>query len=108
VKGTWTEGFLAGDPEGYVEALEIGISFHRGPIWGTWRRAPVPGTLRYGWKGLWRCGVSLCGSSVKGTWREGFLAGDPEEYVEKALETGISFHRGPIWGTWGGLIYWGL
>jgi len=22
--------------------------------------------------------VSLCGSSVKGTWREGFLAGDPE------------------------------
>jgi hypothetical protein len=24
-----------------------------------------------------RGGVSLCGSSVKGTWREGFLAGDP-------------------------------
>ena len=23
-------------------------------------------------------GVSLCGSSVKGTWREGSLAGDPE------------------------------
>jgi len=39
--------------------------------------------------------------SVKGTWREGFLAGDPEGYVEKALETGISFHRGPVWGTWG-------
>ena len=52
-------------------------------------------------KGLWRCGVSLCGSSVKGTWREGFLAGDPEGYAEKALETGISFHRGPVfWGTW--------
>ena len=42
----------------------------------------------------------LCGSSVKGTWREGFLAGDPEGYVEKALETGFSFHRGSIWGTW--------
>jgi len=50
-------------------------------------------------KGLWRCGVSLCGSSVKGTWREGFLAGDPEVYVEKALETGISFHRGPALGN---------
>jgi len=24
---------------------------------------------------------------VKGTWREGSLAGDPEEYVEKVLET---------------------
>ena len=38
---------------------------------------------------------------MKGTWREGFLAGGPEGYVEKALETGISFHRGSVWGTWG-------
>ena len=43
--------------------------------------------------------MSLCGSSVKGTWREGSLAGDHEGYVEKALETGISFHRSPVWGT---------
>jgi len=27
-------------------------------------------------------GVSPYGSSVKGTWREGSLAGDPEGYVE--------------------------
>ena len=60
----------------------------------------LPGTLRYNWKGLWRWSVSLCGSSMKGTWREGSLAGDPEGYVEKALETGISFHKGPVWGTW--------
>jgi len=44
--------------------------------------------------------LSLCGSSVKGTWREGSLARNPEGYVEKALETGISLHRGPIWQTW--------
>jgi hypothetical protein len=44
--------------------------------------------------------LSLSGSSVKGTCREGSLAGDPEGYVEKALETGNSFHRGPVWGTW--------
>jgi len=44
--------------------------------------------------------LSLCGSSVKGTWRTVSLAGDPEGYVEKALETGICFHRGPVWGTW--------
>ena len=43
--------------------------------------------------------LSLCGSSVKGTKRGGSLAGDPEGYVEKALETGISLHRGPVWGT---------
>ena len=30
---------------------------------------------------------------MKGAWREGSLAGDPEGYVEKALE------RGHIWGT---------
>jgi hypothetical protein len=43
--------------------------------------------------------ISLCGSFVKGTWMEGFLAGDPEGYAEKTLETGIFFHRGPAWGT---------
>ena len=62
--------------------------------------AHLPGTLRYGEKGLWRWSVSLCGSSAKETWREGSLAGDPEVHVEKALEMGISFHRGPVWGTW--------
>ena len=49
MKGTWRDGFLAGDPEGCVEkALQTGISFHRVPIWGTWRRARLPGTLREG------------------------------------------------------------
>jgi len=62
--------------------------------------AHLTGTLRYGWKGLKGWSVSLCGSSVKGTWREGSLAGDPEGYAEKSLETGISFHGGPVWGTW--------
>jgi hypothetical protein len=37
--------------------------------------------------------------AVKGTWREGFFAGDPEGYVEKDLETDIFFHRGLVWGT---------
>jgi len=43
--------------------------------------------------------VSLFGSSVKGNWREGSLAGDSERHLERALETGISFHGGPFWGT---------
>jgi hypothetical protein len=41
-----------------------------------------------------------CGSFGKGIWGEGFLAGNPERYAEKALETGIFFHRGSVWGTW--------
>ena len=39
--------------------------------------------------------LSLCRSSGKGTWREGSLAGDPEGYLEKTLETG----RYSVWGN---------
>ena len=34
-------------------------------------------------------------SSVKGTRKEDSLPGDPEGHVEKALELGLSLHRGP-------------
>jgi len=47
--------------------------------------------------------------SVKGTWREGSLSGDPEGYLEKALKRVISFHRGFAFGEpGGGLVYRGL
>jgi hypothetical protein len=59
-------------------------------------------------KGLWSWSVSLCGSSGKGTWREGYLAGEPEGYEEKALHTGISFHRGPTGEPGRGLAYWDI
>jgi len=52
-------------------------------------------------------GASHSGSSVKGTWR-GSLAGDPEGYAEKALETGISSNRGPAGEPVRGLVYCGL
>jgi hypothetical protein len=52
--------------------------------------------------------LTLCGSSVKRTWKEGSLAGDPEGYAEKALETGIYSHRGPVGEPVRGLVYWGL
>ena len=49
MKGTWREGSLAGEPEGYVEkALETDISLHRAPISGNWRRDRLPGTLTAG------------------------------------------------------------
>jgi len=34
-------------------------------------------------------------SSVKGTRKEDSLPGDPGGHVEKALELGVSLHRGP-------------
>jgi len=45
---------------------------------------------------------------VKGTWREGSLAGNPGGLIEQALEMGISFHRDPAGETGRGLIYQGL
>jgi hypothetical protein len=50
-------------------------------------------------------GVSLYGSSVKGTWRVGSPGGYPGGEVEKALEMGISFHRGPAGEPGRGLVY---
>ena len=41
---------------------------------------------------------------MRGTWREDFITGDPGKYVEKALETGISFHRGPAEEPGRGLV----
>jgi hypothetical protein len=49
--------------------------------------------------GVERLSLSLCGSSVKGTWTEGSPAADPDKYVEKALETAITLHRGPALGN---------
>ena len=36
---------------------------------------------------------------MKGTWREGSLAGDRAVYVQKDMETGISLHRGLVLGN---------
>ena len=54
-------------------------------------------------------GISLYGRSVKGTWRGwGSFTGDPEGYVEEALEMGIPFHRGLSGEPGRGLAYQGL
>jgi len=45
---------------------------------------------------------------VRGTWRGDSFPEDPEGYVEKALETGISLQRGPAGEPGRGLIYQGL
>ena len=79
----------------------MGISLHGGSAGQPGVGAPT-GDFEIWLKGTLgvKC-LSLCGNSVKGTWREGSFAGDPEGHVEKALEIGISSHRGPDLGNLG-------
>ena len=95
-------GLLASGPEVYErKAVEIGIPLYGGSV-GQPGVGSSSGDFEIWLKGALEVGclsLSLCGSSVKGTWRESSLVGDPEGYVEKALKTGISFHRDPVWGT---------
>ena len=53
-------------------------------------------------------GAYLCGSSVKGTWREGSRAGDPEGWVEKAWRRASLSIGAPFGEPGGGLVYRGL
>jgi hypothetical protein len=49
------------------------------------------------------------GALFRRTWRGGSFVGDPEGYLEKALETSISLHRGSAFREpEGGLSYRGL
>jgi hypothetical protein len=38
--------------------------------------------------GFCKQSVSLCGSSVRGTWRKGSFTGDPEGYVKEGSGNG--------------------
>jgi hypothetical protein len=53
-------------------------SLFMGAQLGNLEWARLLGTLRDGYNGLWRWSVSLYGNSVKGTWKQGSLGGDPE------------------------------
>ena len=102
-------GSFAIGPEGYErKALVTGITLHGGSA-GQPGVGSSTGDFEVWLKGALEAEcVSVCGSSAKGTWREGSLAGDTDGNVEKALETGISFHRGLVGEPRGGLVYRGL
>ena len=97
--------FFARGPEGYERKdLGTGISL----CWGSVRHFGLESHIED--FEIWLKGalevksssfsLSLYCSSVKGTWREDSLAGDPEGNVKKVLEKGIFFHRGSVWETW--------
>ena len=96
-------GSFVKGPEGYErKAVRMGNSLHGGSV-GQSRMGSSTGDFEIWLKGalrverpslslsLWE----LCAGNLEGA----PLAGDPEGYAEKALETGICFHRGPVWGT---------
>ena len=88
-------------------ALEMGLSFHRGPA-GKHGGVRSTGTLRDSWSRALEteclCLWALCEGNLEG----GSFTGDLEGYVDKAQVTGISLHRGAIGEPEGGLIYQGL
>ena len=105
VRGTGSGGSFTRGPEGYKrKALGMGISLYGGSV-GQPGVGSSTGEFEVWLKGGLevKC-LSLCGSSVKGTWREGSLAGNPEGYVEKAS----LFIGAPFGEPGGGLVYWGL
>jgi len=59
-------------------------------FWGTRGEVCLMETSRDSKRGLWKLSVcvSLYGSSVRGTWREGSFTGDPEGYVKKGSGNG--------------------
>jgi hypothetical protein len=108
MKGTWREGSLAGDPEGYVEkALGTGIFFHRGPTLGNLGEGSSTGDFKRWMKGaLWMESLSLKRP------RGGGLGGAPslgtlEDTFGKSPDAGISLCGGPFVAkgnpAWGGL-----
>ena len=58
------------------------------------------GILRDSGRGLQKWSISLCGSSVRGTWRGGSFAGDLEGFGEDGSEDGHLTLCGPPWGAW--------
>jgi hypothetical protein len=83
----------------------MSISFNRGPVWGTWRRARLPGTLRGG-GALWMKRLSLWRGSVEGVWGSCFI-GDPGRCVGNVSGCGRLSLWGPLSsrgepGLWGG------
>jgi hypothetical protein len=85
VRGTWRGGkvpLLGALKVMYRKALETGISLHRGPAgkhgWGLMYQ----GLWKMNEGGLWKQSISVCGCSMRGTWREDFFTGDPEGYAK--------------------------
>ena len=98
---------------GFEKVLEKGISFHRCLVWGTWRRAHLPGTLRDGWTGL--CGWSVS-PFEEALWRgpgEQLLHWGPWKICWESLQMWASpwgplSSRGEPAAREGGLVYQGL
>ena len=89
-EGNLEGGLPCWDPEGYVEkALETGISFHRGPVWGTWKGGSTTGDFERWMKGaLGMEYLSLKRLRLGGLGRSCFT-GDPGIYVSKVSGFGL-------------------
>jgi len=83
------------------------VSLSVGVRWGTWGGVHLLGLLRDGERGLQIWSISLCGRSVRETWKGGSFTGDPGGCVNEGSGDGISPHRGPAGKLGRGLVYRG-
>ena len=89
--------------------METGTSLHRGSIGTHVGGGSVHRELREVVEGRhWKQSIPVSGHTCQGNLEVGFFPEDPEGYVEKGLETGISLHRGPTGEPAKGPIYQGL
>jgi len=94
VRATWRGGSFIKGPESYKrKALKMGISLHGGSV-GQPGMDPSTGDFDIWLKGALRVESLSMGATCKEPGGRA-PAGDPEVYVGKALETGISFHSRP-------------
>jgi len=85
--------------------VKTGTSLHRDPI-GTHGGGGFrsPGTLRVSRRWSLKTEHSSLWAFCEGNLDGGSFPEDPEGYVEKVLETGISLHRGPAGEPGRGLV----
>ena len=69
------------------------------PHWEPWKRVRLPGTLRESKRALGERSISLYGSSVRETWREGPFTGNSEARSYQYPETGSETEFGPYFDS---------
>jgi hypothetical protein len=95
VKGTWWESSLAGDPEGEAEkALDMSISFHRGPAGESGRGLIYQGLSEMDEGGSRNGAFCSEETHCRGPLERAPLLGTLDDMSKKALDMGISLHRG--------------
>jgi len=82
-----------------MKVLEMGISLHMSHIKEPGRGGHLPQTLRDSERALCKHSISLYGSSVRGTWREGSYTEDYRRHVMEGSRNRAFLLQDSVRGT---------